>query len=241
MSEDPKLFDAGDYNLFRYCHNDPIDFTDPMGLQDTVATYSPRQTSQQLADDRAYNFIMGLMQRQFNSAISAGMAGYSAWSALSAFGSTLTTGQGLTSNAAPVVSPKASQDQQAEAVLDHWSDWAYGNRKEVAGFMKSAGEWTVGPEKLRTLTSSHPGTAPADAVATWHFHHLVPGTAPYKFSSPPGGNDTTVMAQYPHLSHYVGVLNAPAGKFTIFAHTPQMPWLHYTRLGPQPFPQPPGY
>ncbi len=24
MSEDPKLFDAGDYNLFRYCHNDPI-------------------------------------------------------------------------------------------------------------------------------------------------------------------------------------------------------------------------
>src|SRR5206468_1530803 len=29
MSEDPKLFDAGDYNLFRYCHNDPIDFTDP--------------------------------------------------------------------------------------------------------------------------------------------------------------------------------------------------------------------
>ena len=34
MSEDSKLFDAGDYNLFRYCHNDPIDFTDAMGLQD---------------------------------------------------------------------------------------------------------------------------------------------------------------------------------------------------------------
>jgi RHS repeat-associated protein len=32
MSEDPKLFEAGDYNLFRYCHNDPIDLTDPMGL-----------------------------------------------------------------------------------------------------------------------------------------------------------------------------------------------------------------
>ncbi len=32
MSEDPKLFDAGDYNLFRYCHNDPIDNVDPMGL-----------------------------------------------------------------------------------------------------------------------------------------------------------------------------------------------------------------
>jgi RHS repeat-associated protein len=33
MSEDPKLFDAGDYNLFRYCHNDPLDLTDPMGLE----------------------------------------------------------------------------------------------------------------------------------------------------------------------------------------------------------------
>jgi RHS repeat-associated protein len=32
MSEDPKGFDAGDYNLFRYCENDPWDKTDPMGL-----------------------------------------------------------------------------------------------------------------------------------------------------------------------------------------------------------------
>lgn len=32
MSEDPKGFDAGDYNLFRYCKNDPEDLTDPMGL-----------------------------------------------------------------------------------------------------------------------------------------------------------------------------------------------------------------
>jgi RHS repeat-associated protein len=31
MSEDPKLFATGDYNLFRYCHNDPLDMTDPMG------------------------------------------------------------------------------------------------------------------------------------------------------------------------------------------------------------------
>jgi hypothetical protein len=32
MSEDPKGFDAGDYNLYRYCSNDPLDHTDPMGL-----------------------------------------------------------------------------------------------------------------------------------------------------------------------------------------------------------------
>jgi hypothetical protein len=36
MSEDPKGFDAGDYNLFRYCHNDPLDRTDPMGLIDIM-------------------------------------------------------------------------------------------------------------------------------------------------------------------------------------------------------------
>lgn len=34
MSEDPKGFEAGDYNLFRYVGNDPLDRTDPMGLFD---------------------------------------------------------------------------------------------------------------------------------------------------------------------------------------------------------------
>src|SRR5213083_2371601 len=63
MSEDPKLFDAGDYNLFRYCHNDPIDMTDPMGMDPPVA-YSARQMSKlreaiqeglrQAAQQRAY-------------------------------------------------------------------------------------------------------------------------------------------------------------------------------------------
>ena len=47
MSEDPKLFDAGDYNLFRYCHNDPIDFTDPMGTD-----YGPFDSP-----DQAYRFF----------------------------------------------------------------------------------------------------------------------------------------------------------------------------------------
>ncbi len=37
------------------------------------------------------------------------------------------------------------------------------------------------------------------------------------------------------------VLNAPAGQFTIFDYTPETPWFHYIRLGPQPFPQPPTY
>ena len=88
MSEDPKGFDAGDYNLFRYCHNDPLDNVDPMGLAGDAINWggnSPLNNHNMSAmDDRAYNFIMGLMQRQFNSAISAGMAGYQQWSAWSA-------------------------------------------------------------------------------------------------------------------------------------------------------------
>ena len=81
MSEDPKLFDAGDYNLFRYCHNDPIDFTDPMGLS-YGSTAGQHLTPEVMhAMDKAYNFIMGLTQRQFSSAISAGMAGLQAYQA----------------------------------------------------------------------------------------------------------------------------------------------------------------
>jgi RHS repeat-associated protein len=51
MSEDPKGFDAGDYNRFRYCHNDPVDFTDPMGTQDqNYAGLAPREVSRVLAE-----------------------------------------------------------------------------------------------------------------------------------------------------------------------------------------------
>ena len=32
LQPDPKQFAAGDYNLYRYCHNDPVNKTDPTGL-----------------------------------------------------------------------------------------------------------------------------------------------------------------------------------------------------------------
>jgi RHS repeat-associated protein len=34
LQPDPKEFAAGDYNLYRYCHNDPVNMVDPFGLQD---------------------------------------------------------------------------------------------------------------------------------------------------------------------------------------------------------------
>jgi RHS repeat-associated protein len=67
MSEDPKLFDAGDYNLFRYCHNDPMDFTDPMGLQDAdVTTNNPQQTSYVNARDAMAKWADSSNNRQIS-------------------------------------------------------------------------------------------------------------------------------------------------------------------------------
>ena len=31
LQPDPKEFAAGDYNLYRYCHNDPVNKSDPTG------------------------------------------------------------------------------------------------------------------------------------------------------------------------------------------------------------------
>jgi RHS repeat-associated protein len=41
MQPDPKEFGAGDYNLYRYCHNDPINRSDPMGLDLRIDSYQP--------------------------------------------------------------------------------------------------------------------------------------------------------------------------------------------------------
>jgi RHS repeat-associated protein len=48
LQPDPKHFAAGDYNLYRYCHNDPINKTDPTGMADLNYAESTDVT-------RAYN------------------------------------------------------------------------------------------------------------------------------------------------------------------------------------------
>jgi RHS repeat-associated protein len=42
-SEDPMGYAAGDYNLFRYCHNDPEDRVDPMGLYEIMSGFTDEE------------------------------------------------------------------------------------------------------------------------------------------------------------------------------------------------------
>jgi RHS repeat-associated protein len=51
--EDPKGFDADDYNLFRYCHNDPEDLTDPMGLAPVTLDYETERASDEASESNA--------------------------------------------------------------------------------------------------------------------------------------------------------------------------------------------
>lgn len=39
LQPDPIQFQAGDYNLYRYCHNDPVNKSDPSGLDSVIVTF----------------------------------------------------------------------------------------------------------------------------------------------------------------------------------------------------------
>ena len=53
LQPDPKQFEAGDYNLYRYCHNDPIDGSDPDGLVNL--SYTPLDQTEAIKWEKSYN------------------------------------------------------------------------------------------------------------------------------------------------------------------------------------------
>jgi uncharacterized protein RhaS with RHS repeats len=45
LQPDPKEFAAGDYNLYRYCHNDPVNRSDPTGLISNITVELQKLTT----------------------------------------------------------------------------------------------------------------------------------------------------------------------------------------------------
>ena len=60
MSEDPKGFDAGDYNLYRYCSNDPLDRSDPMGLDVNMDMFSSGENSSDPSEKGSHQNTLNL-------------------------------------------------------------------------------------------------------------------------------------------------------------------------------------
>src|SRR5207245_5434330 len=73
------LFDARDYKLFRYCHNDPIDLVDPMGMDDrnwaqTGAPVSGNHIAQAIEINITIAERISLWQKSMESSIGGELA-----------------------------------------------------------------------------------------------------------------------------------------------------------------------
>jgi RHS repeat-associated protein len=51
IQPDPKEFEAGDYNLYRYCHNDPVNHSDPTGMIMSMGEAMIRYCDGQMSSD----------------------------------------------------------------------------------------------------------------------------------------------------------------------------------------------
>jgi len=66
MQPDPREFVAGDFNLYRYCHNDPVNKTDPTGL-------SPQSEAIFTTAGEAIGFLLSLPADAFEDLGSGGV------------------------------------------------------------------------------------------------------------------------------------------------------------------------
>jgi RHS repeat-associated protein len=113
MSEDPKLFDAGDYNLFRYCHNDPIDFTDPMGMDPHALS---GHVTPELLDKTEPPAPQAVWERQMLFSRSCGAVAYAAMNTLQLHSSVMNYREaaGLQTSGIPSSASSISRNQSIE-------------------------------------------------------------------------------------------------------------------------------
>jgi RHS repeat-associated protein len=113
----------------------------------------------------------------------------------------------------------------ASSVMDHILCTYPDLKTELAGTIDRYGNVHFGP-KSDSLTRSSPGTITEDTVVVFHFHPTGPNLRPYQFSDYRIGpkNDLAFMERHSKLIHMVGVLDAAAGKNSIFYRAPNQPF-----------------
>src|SRR5579884_4015111 len=164
VSEDPELADGGDYNLFRYCHNDPVDNVDPMGL-----------VSEQTGDvssgthDREWKMNMSSKDRlelfhwqMSTGAIGYGLAAYAYQQLRQTMGGSVSTTSSMTGNPAFSISylvftsgSKKFWSKWAAQFAQRWQDLEF--RSWWSRVVSAADAYVIGPRArtLRYLTLCH--------------------------------------------------------------------------------------
>ncbi len=166
VSEDPELADGGDYNLFRYCHNDPVDNVDPMGL-----------VSEQTGDvssgthDREWKMNMSSKDRlelfhwqMSTGAIGYGLAAYAYQQLRQTMGGSVSTTSSMTGNPAFSISylvftsgSKKFWSKWAAQFAQRWQDLEF--RSWWSRVVSAADAYVIGPRAHATLPYTMPRAA----------------------------------------------------------------------------------
>jgi RHS repeat-associated protein len=160
LQPDPLHFKAGDYNLYRYCHNDPVNKNDPSGLgpeRDFIVGFDHAATG------GIASGIVNAFDPSYGASVDTGSAAYSYGSKAGFLPGGLRTGAGkLAALGAKVYRKyapfsKTTKDQAKEA-----------NRQKNDGKMRDA---RTG-EEVQPAQQSQKGVRPPDNEA--HVDHIQP-------------------------------------------------------------------
>jgi RHS repeat-associated protein len=195
LQPDPKEFAAGDYNLYRYCHNDPVNRSDPTGLRDEIIA-EVQQLKKSIESNISHWVTIGTLTTRFQGGSWQEASMKAAAVAVKAAHSTQSEHFGIAvhrphSNVFYATTPIAGIYGKVYGGYYNQSDFA---TLRVPGFEMAAGYWAIirfqnswpmhGKESdLDVLKRTHtnavlgmPATATATDAVTYKIHddHPVP-------------------------------------------------------------------